>query len=296
MKTLSIILAFVFVCSGVVYGQRPNQRQNPQGGNAPNANGQGAIREIIAIKGTVEGSRGPILSVKGEDGRQFMVKAPEEPERVKFTGKGLVGMLQPGLFVRFEATFDGKGKAVAPVSNLEVFTPYRPRHAQAKDMMEMTPGLYPTGSGGGGGGGAGLFVDPSEKGAKRPAAMQTTTYRVIGQIAGISRKGVGINAGGRQVMVEITPEAQILVSDLGWNYAQPGDTVNVNGFYFPPNETQILAQDIQITGVNPLGAKQEKPKPGKKSPEKDGGKPPAEKGENPAGDAGAENGAAKPEK
>ncbi len=224
----------------------------------------GGIREVINIKGALEGARGNILTVKSDDGKSYMVRLPEDIEAVRYKGSGVPTMLQPGLMIRFEGMFDpSTGRTTVPVSQLEVFNPMKPKHAQQKDIMEITPGIYPVDSGNAAAGaGAGLFADPNEKRPRTKAQPQSASFKVIGQVAGISKKGVNVNAG-RMLQIEVLPTTQIAVSDYGLRFAQPGDPIQVDGFYFPPNETQVLAQRITVTGANPLGVPQEKPKPGK---------------------------------
>ena len=216
----------------------------------------GVNREVINVKGQLELIQGFFMRIKSEDGRVFTIKASENQEAIKYTGTGAIAMLQPGLFIRFEAKFDNAGRTVAPLQSLEVFTPYKPKHARPEDLITMMPGVYPGDNAGAGG--VGLFEDGAKKPASGPPPM---SYKVIGRIAGVSKKGMNINAGRMMVATEVSPTAAISVTAIGWSLAMPGDNVHVSGFMFPPKDTEVLAEQIQITGVKPLGLVEEKPKP-----------------------------------
>jgi hypothetical protein len=241
----SHLLRFCFLnligVTGLVYAQRGNL----------------ADREVVKIKVAVEAIGGGKMKAKGDDGKPYMIGIPTDGDGIRFEGTALPAFLQNGQWVRFEGSFDQKGQAANPITSIEVFTLYKPKHTSAKDMQNMTPGAYPTGNNN-----AGLFTDASAKGQGKPQAKGPTSYRIVGQIRGVSKSGISVWTPQTMVSAEVIPDAKVMVTSQGptsLKLVRPGDSVAVEGFYLPPNDSLISAERLRFSSAKPLGTPPEKP-------------------------------------
>ena len=116
---------------------------------------------------------------------------------------------------------------------------------------------------------------------------------MVGTLMMISPQGaIAVQAGGAPVNTMVSPNVEIEVQMNNLSLAQPGDEVEVAGFYNPPDETKVKAQRITITTervigdtANPANGK-DRLKPGKGVKTEEGQLDPAAPGKgNATGDA-----------
>lgn len=207
--------------------------------------------ELVNIEGELVGIRGQLMQVKGNDAKVYLVLLPKDARQLKYRGTAAAGWLRPGIFVRFSGTFDDRGIGQEPILEMEAFT-LEARRAPAEQQADTTPGIYPTEGGGALFGGA-------EGGKRKPTAV--ASYRVVGQVAGLGRKGeLGVMIGPRQmVQVQLTEETKIKLDVQGIQFAMPGDKVVVDGYFNPPVETNITANSVSIEASDILGKVAAKP-------------------------------------
>ncbi len=196
---------------------------------------------------------GPGVLQANIGGQPWLIK-PSEKCKLTVKGTAEADFLRAGLFVRVSGEFDKKGKAAAPIGELEIVTP----------SASAVPGIV------GGGLGptavpAGGFGEGEPKPAAAPANVPTALV-VTGRIASIKNGELTVSAGNGSVRFTLTDAPTIKVNAADIGFARIGDAVDVkNGGYFQPG--RALAEEMTISLVTPLSA------PKKRLPIKPGEKP-----------------------
>ena len=194
-------------------------------GNRPTLD---AASEITSFNGKLVASRGMILTIEREDGTEVMVQTPDSISQLTFTAKALPAYLRPGMPVRFKANLGPNGAPLEPVSKLELFAPVNVKLLKGRERENYQPGVHPS--------------KPPQRGNAGPPTGPVT---VVGNLMALTPQGVALRAGNIPVQTMTSPDLQIRVNNL--SLAQPGDAVQVRGFYQPPDETKVKAESIQIT-------------------------------------------------
>ncbi len=231
LAAVALSLLYTWLSSVPSFSQQPGGigGQNRAAPNTPPAN------EVTEFKGSLRGVRGNVLVVKKEDETETQVMMPDLPVALTFVAEAEMEFLRPGMSVRFEAEFDRRGMPTGPVDKIEIFHPLQsPRMSRA--MRERyVPGLYPK---------------DDEVVPQAGPAM----YRVVGQIAGMDESGaLLVRAGARPVRVELTEEPKFEIRFNHLNLARPDDTVEIAGFFQPPDETRIKAERVTVKSDRVFG-------------------------------------------
>jgi hypothetical protein len=222
---------------------------NPIHLQAQNAGGL----EIASVEGELTGVAGDRIAVQTEDGKEYFAVYGRKCS-LKYSGTADPQFLQPGLMVRFDATFDvAKGVATEPIAELEVYRPLKGRLSQ-QQRKDQTPGFYP------------ISEDKQAAGNKdnpryrrNQSQNQTTNsgnlqaFRVVGLINGRQGSKLRIMTGRQAILVDLTADPRITVASGDVLFCNPGDKVQVTGLRNPSQETLIQAETIEIDGAKPLG-------------------------------------------
>lgn len=257
--------------------------------------------EKFAGKGTIEGIARDRIQILTDTDQRWMIFIDEKTV-VHVVGTAEADFLRPGLWVQFTADFDKRGKAKDKVKKLAIFTP-----RQQMDIGFWPEGMVPIAPagqeganpgrgfggrvGGGADGGAGGGADGGADGGAgggfggRANAQASSVYTVHGQIRGI-RKGLLTVQAGR-AMFQFTPDEkpEIAVDFADYSVAKPGDKISITkGKMFQGRLGLAQALEMTITLSEPLALPKKKPRrtvtkpPPKKPVPKKGPKKEAEEG------------------
>jgi hypothetical protein len=189
-----------------------------------------AASEITSFNGKLVASRGMILTIEREDGTEVMVQTPDSISQLTFTAKALPAYLRPGMPVRFKANLGPNGAPLEPVSKLELFAPVNVKLLKGRERENYQPGVHPS--------------KPPQRGNAGPPTGPVT---VVGNLMALTPQGVALRAGNIPVQTMTSPDLELQIRVNNLSLAQPGDAVQVRGFYQPPDETKVKAESIQIT-------------------------------------------------
>lgn len=212
-------------------------------------------RETLETIGRVMGMQGNMLQVEARDGVVWLVQLPNQMRNVTYRNTAGAKFLGPGVFVNFSGKFDKRGKMEGSVSTMKVFTPESP------DQLGVFPDAL-------GGVGTGFGTAPAQP---QPAAVEDgpKSYQVSGRIAKVARNGdLMIMAGQQSVTVPVDPAVQIEVEIDTLELMRPGDTINLDAWYYPQRVGQAMAMRVEVTGAQPLGVEPVPGAPAPKGPEK----------------------------
>jgi hypothetical protein len=215
-------------------------------------------RETVMAKGVVKGVRPGVLAIVTEQGEQWLVKVPDRPQDVSFVASANRSWLRPGMLVKFQNSFDAKGKPVALVRQLEVIS------LRADTQL----GLIPDSKFGGGA--TGLFSD--EEPTKKQSAPETMSFTVAGTLRGFKDGHILVAAGGTPVQSQLDEKASISVDVSDYSLAREGDSVQVNGWYYLGQRDRVFSNRLTISSTQKLGMEEgadKKPAAKKEPPEKD---------------------------
>lgn len=215
---------------------------------------QEAFDTVINVSGKLKefDVRRNVITVTREDGTDVFVMAHEDPTRLLFSANAKPEWIRVGMLVRIEAMFGPAGTPLVPIDNIELLEPFQAGKANPHVRERYMPGVYP--------------VDPKPNNQQgQQAGFQAGNYRVIGTIAGMDRTGIMVNAGETRVPLPIAADAKWLIRYHSFSLAEPGDTVTVNGFHQPPDETKIKANNVQISVDRLYGEQVPKVRPKKRT-------------------------------
>lgn len=225
---------------------------------APYVHGQDQ-REDLETIGRVMGMQGNLMQVEARDGVVWLVQLPDRMRNVTYRNTAGVKFLSPGVFVNFTGKFDKRGKMEGSVSMLKVFTP------QSPDQLGVFPDAL-------GGLGTGFGAAPGQpQPGQQPAAVDDgpKSYQVSGRVAKIARNGdMTVLAGQTSVTVALDPQVEIEVEVGTLEWMRPGDTINLDAWYYPQRVGQAMATRVEVTGTQPLGVDPVAGAPASKGPER----------------------------
>ena len=214
----------------------------PRRGNLnPNAQARAALETPTPFERsfTIQDVGALGLKVMLDNGTDGVI-APDKACKIDVTGTADPAFLKSGLLVKFNAQLDKKGRATAPLNELEIVTM---QTASDKD---------------------GDF----EKGtAKKPTTSALGPGIVLGHVTEYKNNELTVQTtDGQQVKAELgaNPAIKVHVSEFR-GYAQPGDKVDVKGYFVPAQPSKAMAREMKITLSSPLGSDPSKKKPQAKS-------------------------------
>ncbi|KLU06646.1 putative transmembrane protein [Rhodopirellula islandica] len=191
----------------------------------------GGANEVTSFRGKLVSYRGMILTIEREDGTEVMVQTPDSVSQLTFIAKALPAYLRPGMLVRFQANLGPTGAPLEPVSKLELFAPVNVKLLKGREREKFQPGVHPS--------------NPPQRGNAGPPTGPVT---VVGNLMALNPQGgVALRAGNVPVQTMTSPDLELQLRVNNLSLAQPGDAVDVRGFYQPPDDTKVKAESIQIT-------------------------------------------------
>ncbi len=194
-------------------------------------NGQGlpaASNMVTEFKGKLKGFQRGVLVIERADGKEALVQLPDDLSSFQFVADAKPAFLKRGTMVRFTGEFSPNGTPSSPIDKVEVFQAINGRVA-ANMRERFVPGVYPPR-------GRELQLQPTAK------------YNIVGGLIGIAPSGMMmVQAGKRQIRVQLAKEAKFEIRFNNLALAQEGDPVSVAGFYQPPDDTKVKADRVTIT-------------------------------------------------
>jgi hypothetical protein len=176
-------------------------------------------RQFPNAKASLLGIEAPFLQLEiGQT--QWIVKVEAEPENISYTATASKDWLRPGMLLRYTGA-DEKGNHKEPLTELTVFS-LRPEY------------------------GLGIMDDGDG------------TFFVAGVLRSVKKDRFFVNAGGRKTRIQLAEDVTIYVDVNTLEFAQPGDQVEVNGWYF--QEGKAVGNKISVTASERLEAQGKKRK------------------------------------
>lgn len=205
--------------------------------NAVDLKAQGHREKIpLNASGTLQAVAPGKMIIKAAGDEMWMVTINKATE-IHVVGTAVPEFLRPGMFVKFKANLDQKGRAQEPIGKLTIATPSETE----------IPGAFPDQGAAGFGAGGGAA---NAGGGEGPPV---SAYQVFGQIRGIDKKGkMSVFCGpAGAVTVELAenPEIEVDVADL--RLASQGDKVMASGTM--SGERMGTAKLIDVELSKPLG-------------------------------------------
>ena len=159
---------------------------------------------------------------------------------VQVTGTAEPNFLRSGMYVRFSAGFDAKGKSSDVIDLLTIFSPNESRKV-------------------------GIFREGFVEGEKEADA--TTQYLVAGQLASFKKGKMIVVVGGRRVQIAVAEDIKIKINVSDASLARKGDKIEVRGYYF--QKGAVFGEIVAIELSKPLvGATKKSKKPKRSSSKK----------------------------
>ncbi len=178
------------------------------------------------MKGSIVGVRPGLIQCTDEKGKPYMIKLdPERTKRVVVSGTAEPEFLRAGVFVRFTALLDKRGKPTEPVAEMTIFDP--------RDGFAM--GVFPD--------------DPTDRNGP---------YLVAGQIREMKRGKVTLAAGNYKVQFELAESPQIGIEVSDYSLARRGDSIQVTGIGRPERPQELIGTIVEIQLIQPLTGPQKK--------------------------------------
>jgi hypothetical protein len=234
----SLLGAETVLAQGYGMGATPMMSRGNRGN--PNAAAAAAARQMeTPFQGsyTIEavGARG--LEIVFDNGSKGLV-APDKNCKTEVTGTADPAALKPGLLVKFNAQFDKKGRATAPVNELEIVSPQTA-------MAEKEKGNTDKGAG--------------KKGEKE-STSGLGSGTVLGHIKEFKNNELTVDSVEGPVKAELGKNPAIKVNVNDFRFAQAGDKVDLQGYYLANKPGDAVARQMKITLSTPLGSDPSKKK------------------------------------
>jgi len=198
--------------------------------------------EPFAATGTIAGvGRGQIQIVTVTQQKWLVAVSPQA--LVHVTGTAEPDFLRPGMFIRFTAALDKKGKGQEPVSELTIFTP----------SAEMGIGVWPEGMAVGDVGAEQPAQPPNPFGGAfgvgTPAAPPDTgRYMVAGRFVKERNGKLLVHFGRGTAEIELAENPAIKVDVADYTVAKQGDSISVTKGQMYPNQPMILQANPNAVG------------------------------------------------
>jgi len=204
--------------------------------------GQEVKLEGLRMSGKLKDMGQGVLQVEGSDGETWLVKIEvRNKSELSYAGTAEPDWIRPGMWIQFQANVTGNRRyeVEGPVDQLTVFTP-------TKDTQL---GIIPDSQLG-----AGLFDE--KKPAEQVDKNAPVPCTVRGRIAGIKKNKISVAAGKAALTIEVPDDVRVTVEVADLSVAQPGDSVEIEGWKYPMVPGRAIANRVTITGDKPLtGAK-----------------------------------------
>jgi len=257
--TAALVLALAAGAEAQVFPGARGRREQPK-------------LERFEATGTIAGvGRGQIQMITVTQQKWLVAVSPQAIVHVKGTAEP--DFLRPGMFVRFTAALDKKGKAQEPVSELTIYTP----------SAEMGIGVWPEGMAVGDVGAEEPPPPPNPFGGAfgvgTPAVPRDTgRYLVAGRMTGQRKGKLIVNFGRGTTEIELAENAGIKVDFADYTVAKQGDSISVTRGQMYPNQVMIMqanpnavgravALELEIQLSEPLGgAPKKRTRPGTQRP------------------------------
>ena len=163
------------------------------------------------------------------DGKPWLLQF--DPKiKVSVSGSATGDGLAPGMFVKFHAEVDKKGKISDEISDLEIFTP------SDKNPLGATA--------------AGNAFDTS--GPKKGPAATPSSYDIAGKITGLKKGAITVFCPGLTVHGQLSSDPKVTVNAADLSLASPGDKITVKGWHFKGQEGKGYATEIDVQMANAL--------------------------------------------
>ena len=171
--------------------------------------------------------------IRKKNTRQYELKGGTE---VEVTGRAQPDFLRSGMYVRYSAGFNAKGKSSDKIDLVTIFTPNKIRKV----------GVFREG-----------FAE--EEGNKAGAITQ---YLVCGQLASFKNGKMTVVVNGKNVRVDVAKDVKIMVDVSDPSLVKKGDKIEVRGYYF--KKGAVFGESVKIELSEPLGGAKKKSKKPKK--------------------------------
>lgn len=242
MRTRLAVLTWVVLSATAISSAWAQRRQ-----------GRPAPTESLNGEATVKGVRPGLLQVTTEDGKDWLVSIPMQPESVVFRGAATTQFLQPRMSVRFHAIFKKTEKrrkeyqATQSVSSLEIITvrPGSEPNVYPDDAKDSRDELLQDNEG-----------DEPERKKEVPKATDELACLVIGTLMEYKNNKIKVVAGPFVVVAELPETAEVSVDVRHCLWVHPGDKVELNARYFLAMPGQAEGQQLTITAAKPLTAEE----------------------------------------
>jgi hypothetical protein len=165
------------------------------------------------------------------DGKPWLIQF-DPKVKVNVSGSATVDVLTPGMFVKFRAEVDKKGKAPDEITNLEIFTPGE------KNPIGATPA-----------GGGNAFETSAPK--KGPAATPTS-YDIAGKVTSLKKGAIIVACPGMTVHGQLSSDPTITINAADLRFASPGDKIVVKGWHPKGQEGKGYATEVEVQMANTL--------------------------------------------
>lgn len=207
-------------------------------------------KEDLNTRATLEAAQGNLLKVTDEEGTPWLIKLEAKPADVLFTAQADAQWLKPGMWIRFSCELNRKAETVAPVDSLMVLTPRDglPMGIVPQEQQNLAA--------------AKLFESDEEpQPAKRAKPKRNQTYPVVvfGRIAGVKKDELKVVASGRLVKVDLAESPTIDVELASLQFARPGDTAELRGWYYPNLKGRAVVTRVKVSAKEPLTGKKKLP-------------------------------------
>ena len=156
---------------------------------------------------------------------------------IEVTGTAQPGFLRSGMYVRYSAGFNAKGKSSDKIDLVTIFTPNKIRKV----------GVFREG-----------FVE--KEGGNKAGAI--TQFLVCGQLASFKNGKMTVVVNGKKVQVDVAKDVKIMVDVSDPSLVKKGDKIEVRGYYF--KKGAVFGESVKIELSKPLGGAKKKSKKPKK--------------------------------
>ncbi len=214
--------------------------------------GAATAREIIQVRGKLDGMTGKIAKIDAGDEGEVFVHLPNTPSNFRFRAEFDSRGLQPGMLVRFNANFGPAGQPIESVKEVEIFQPIQfPGMPKAvKDAM--TPGLH---------------SKANKTSASPRTGIAPGAYSVVGNLVTVTPDSwIVVSAGQFPVRAMLSPDHRFRVNTHTFDLVQPGDDISVNGFFDGNDRSRVLADTFTVSSSRVIGEPVEKTKKTRRAP------------------------------
>jgi hypothetical protein len=232
MRVFVMLGCGLLLATGVAVGQQ-KPKKNPFDASGKIAGFQnGLIQMKTATDQTWYIKMVPLRRVKKGKGKDAVFVV--EGTHLNCVGTAELDFLRRGMFVRFTANFDKRGKTSDTINAMELFSPDAERKVGATKEED-----------------GGLAAD-----------SKTASYLVGGQIVSYKSGKLTVSVGGKRIVVVVAEDATVNVAVADPSVVKVGDGIDVKGHYF--KKPGVFAREVTIQLSAPLTGSKSKKKTRKK--------------------------------